>query len=463
MKSFHNYTPDEQNNIFDLYKKSYEKSVGNAWGKDKFFDKAEDWDFFGDQTGYVAARLQGSGMYKLAVIGGNPRGILIGLKELSSLNKPTWGMVSNDILPMMIKLGFKPPSSVIMKILLIFIPKEVFGGVNFKINSDGSITLNYEDTGETKKYFVGNQQYFDWLKTQIKDKMNPMKLINILREVILEAKQVGNLYHFTPLENLKDILASRFLVANDENQISTSIRANMNLNNLSKMDNKPVARLMLDGNKISTKYRIRPFSYEEEDLGEEQIVVNGGNFYFLPYLKRIDIFLNGKSKVKIDNIIKILKDSNIKYEIYNSSPESHTPYKQPKDGSPDSINLSKLKNYTEEDMYFPGMKTKIIKIYTHEKNIKYNIISDIKVAVSPQYPDYYIYTGFMKNKKYYDYYNLKNEKINTKLIPLPMYDDIKWRKKWKFVSSLIPYKMNKFSPESTYDAYILIPKKEVDM
>lgn len=459
---FYNLSPDEQKHLYDLYKNSYDKSVGNAWDSQKFFDRAENWIFFGDKTGYVAARPQESGMYKLAVIGGNPRGILKGIQELSSLNKPTWGMVSKDILPMMKKLGFKTPNILVIKTLLKIIPKNVFGQTDYKVNSDGSITLNYEDTGSATKYFVGNQQYFDFLKTQIKDKMNPLKLNNILKEIIKEAKQVGNLYHYTPIENIKNVLASQYLAPNDEGQISTSIRANMELNPLTKMDNKSIARIMLDGNKISNKYKIKPFSFEREDLGEEQIIVNGKNFYFLPYLKRIDIFLNGKSKTKINNIIKILKDSNIPYEIYDGNPEYHTPYEQSKEGSSNDIDLTKLEYYTEEDMYFPGMEIKTIKIYPSEKEIKYNNILNKKVAISPQYPDYYIEGGFKSNQKYYDYYNLDKKKINIKLVPLPMYDDPKWRKKWKHVASLAPYGRNKFG-NHTFDSYILLPKKEVDV
>ena len=50
--NLHDLNDDEQINIYQLYKNSYEKSVGSAWDEDKFFERAEDWDFFGDQTGY---------------------------------------------------------------------------------------------------------------------------------------------------------------------------------------------------------------------------------------------------------------------------------------------------------------------------------------------------------------------------------------------------------------------------
>lgn len=458
-------TPEEQENIYNLYKTSYEKSVGNAWDKSKFFERAEDWYFFGDQSGYVAARRQGSGMYKLAVVGGNIRGILKGMQELTSLNEPTWGMVSSDILPMMKKLGFKTPNALVMNTLLRIMPKEVFGGVNFKINLDGSITLNYEDTGSAKKYFVGNQQYFDWLKSQIKDKINPLKLTNLLKEVLNEAKQVGNLYHFTPLSNLKRILETQYIFANDEGQVSTSIRPNMATKDFQSMKNTSIARLMLDGDKISNKYKIQPFSYEEEDLGEEQIVVNNDKFLFVPYLKRIDIFLNKKEKVN-PKILELLEKANIPYKIYQGTPISNIPYSQPKTGNPEDIsieNIPKKQIYTPDEMYFPGMKIKKIKIIPYWSNweVKNDLVSyaeELTVGVSSKYPDYYVSTTFLDFKNTQIYFNLKGEKINVKFIPIPMYNDPKWRKMWK---TNVDPPFNYFKEGYTKDAYVLIPKNEV--
>jgi hypothetical protein len=86
-----------------------------------------------------------------------------------------------------------------------------------------------------------------------------IKLVDILKE-ITEGKQVGDLYHFTPLKNIPTILNSQRLNPNDEGQISTSRRPNMNIeifmdNGFSnRMDNASIARMVLDGNKISNKY-----------------------------------------------------------------------------------------------------------------------------------------------------------------------------------------------------------------
>lgn len=116
-------------------------------------------------------------------VGGDLKSILKGLNELNSLNKPIWGMVDDNIKKMIQKKGFKTPPVLILKLLLKIIPSSVFGGVDFKINSDGSITLNYSDVGEAKKYFVANDEYFNKLK---KDVLPTMKkeLPNIFNKFI---------------------------------------------------------------------------------------------------------------------------------------------------------------------------------------------------------------------------------------------------------------------------------------
>lgn len=287
-----------------------------------------------------------------------------------------------------------------------------------------------------------------------------MKLINILKEVISEAKQVGNLYHYTPIENIKDIVTSQYLKPNDENQISTSVRANMNTSEFSGMEDESVARIMLDGDKISNKYKIQPFSYEnEENLGEEVILTNGKVFPLMPYLKRIDLFLGKSKENKIKSTINILNKLNIPHKIYNGTPLDNIPYTQPKDGSPENIKIkhkTDFNEYTLDDMYYPGMKTKEIKTYIFDYRNKL-IPTETTVGISPQYPDYYLAHEFksMYDIMWGDVVNSKGKKLNTKIIPIPMYNDKKWREKWKNVPS-----WNKFSNRVS-DSYVLIPKKEI--
>ena len=295
-----------------------------------------------------------------------------------------------------------------------------------------------------------------------------IKLTDLLKE-ITEAKQVGDLYHFTPLSNLKKILATRFLYANEEGHLSTSIRPNMDISVLNKLKNAPVARIMLDGNKISNKYKIQPFAYggdfspeSIEDLGEEQIILNDNKFYFTPYLKRIDIFLNKKETID-PKMLELLEKANIPYKIYQGTPIANVPYNQPKTGNPKDINIDNIpekKIYTKNEIYYPNMKTTSVEIYANPEAFKYRDKyknNKLTVGISPDYPNYYLIHSNSKDSEYRNWVNSKGEKINTKTIPIPMYDDPKWQKMWKQVDSSNSF----FRKGLTSDIYYLIPKNEV--
>jgi len=178
---FNNLTDQEQNDFFEIFKKSYEDSLGTSWSKEKFYSRVRNWIIYGDKKGFIALRPQKSGYYKLVGVGGNPRSILNAIDEIQSNNLPIWGMVSKDIQKIMLKKGFKTPPSFLLKILLKFIPNSVFGDTDFEINSDGSLTLKYSDVGDSVKYFIGNEEYLKKLKQnilpQIKDKISELPLI----------------------------------------------------------------------------------------------------------------------------------------------------------------------------------------------------------------------------------------------------------------------------------------------
>jgi hypothetical protein len=296
-----------------------------------------------------------------------------------------------------------------------------------------------------------------------------IKLTDLLKE-ITEAKQVGNLYHFTPLSNLKKILETRYIFSNEEGYVSTSIRPNMETSYLQNMKTKSIARLMFDGDKISTKYKIRPFSYDgafnsdnPEDLGEEQIMIPGDRFNFIPYLKRIDIFLNKKDSVN-PKILELLDKANIPYKVYQGTPISNIPYNQPKTGNPEDINIKNIpekRTYTKKEMYYPNMKTTFIKVYAN-LNVLNNTPSaqdkGILAGISSEYPDYYLIASRSDYGNGIEWVNSKGEKLNTKIIPIPMFNDPKWRETWKKV---IPPD-NYFNERLIKDSYILIPKNEVD-
>ena len=296
-----------------------------------------------------------------------------------------------------------------------------------------------------------------------------IKLTDLLKE-ITEAKQVGDLYHFTPLSNLKKILETRYIFANEEGYVSTSIRPNMETSYLQNMKTKSIARLMFDGDKISTKYKIRPFAYDgafnsdnPEDLGEEQIMIPGDRFNFIPYLKRIDIFLNKKETVN-PKILELLEKANIPYKVYQGTPISNIPYSQPKTGNPEDINIGNIPEkriYTKKEMYYPNMKTTFIKVYANLNVLKNTLPTQDKgilAGISSEYPDYYLIADRSDYKNDREWVNSKGEKLNTKLIPMPMFNDPKWRETWKKV---IPPD-NYFNERLTKDSYYLIPKNEVN-
>jgi hypothetical protein len=291
-----------------------------------------------------------------------------------------------------------------------------------------------------------------------------IKLEDLL-DFLNEAKQVGDLYHFTPLSNLKNILATRLLYPNDESQISVTRRPNMSTKEFQDMETSPILRITLDGDKISNKYKIRPFAFganenDPEDLGEEQIIVNGEKFYFIPYLKRVDLFLNKKKEINAKSV-EFLEKTNIPYKIYQGTPTSNTPYNQPKDGNPEGIDIEKIPKkiiYSPRDMYYPDMKFISIKLSKKDNFDPRPGPKSLTVAISPKYPNYYLLAGFKNNEKYYDYRNLKGEKINIEVIPIPMYNDPKWRKMWK-TNVESPY--NHFDKGSNADSYFLFPKNEI--
>jgi hypothetical protein len=102
-------------------------------------------------------------------------------------------------------------------------------------------------------------------------------------------------------------------------------------------------------------------------------------------------------------------------------------------------------------MYFPEMKTTTV-----ELNNQWGLQKK-KVGISSQYPVYYLEPSFLNWKDDTYYFNKNKEKINIKFIPIPMYNDSKWRKMWNNVQ----YPYSGFREGNIFDAYILIPKNEI--
>lgn len=84
---------------------------------------------------------------------------------------------------------------------------------------------------------------------------------------ITEAKQVGNLYHYTSAEGLKGILQSNKIKASEEYYLGNDlyfVSFTRNRNFHKKATNFDVNidyRITLDGSKLSNRYKIKPFAY----------------------------------------------------------------------------------------------------------------------------------------------------------------------------------------------------------
>jgi hypothetical protein len=92
----------------------------------------------------------------------------------------------------------------------------------------------------------------------------PNKSVN---KTINEGKQVGPLYHYTSANGLKGILQSNKINASEENYLGNelyyiSFTRNKNFHKKgSKFGVSTEYRITLDGDKLSNKYKIRPFAY----------------------------------------------------------------------------------------------------------------------------------------------------------------------------------------------------------
>lgn len=76
------------------------------------------------------------------------------------------------------------------------------------------------------------------------------------KQIFDEAKQVGTLYHYTNIENLISILKTNTLITNSLFISTTRSKTFIDINQSLKFSD---ARLILDGDKLSQKYKIKPY------------------------------------------------------------------------------------------------------------------------------------------------------------------------------------------------------------
>lgn len=108
-----------------------------------------------------------------------------------------------------------------------------------------------------------------------------IKLVNLLKE-ITEGKQVGSLYHWTDIYNSYNIINDNFLKGyltdTFKSQPAISFTRNKNfLQTKPKLRNRPEICFVVDGDKLSNKYKIQPFqdSKIKKDEMEEKVLTDG--------------------------------------------------------------------------------------------------------------------------------------------------------------------------------------------
>ena len=208
------------------------------------------------------------------------------------------------------------------------------------------------------------------------------KLKDIIREILkenklIEAKQVSTLYHYTTLESLKDIIISNQLLSNDpdfsgidnyDSELDPNIdkggmvaftRANPK-NAQFSIAQYADAVLVMDGDKLSNKYKIEPtqqYGVGEDEM-EERIYNDITNLN--KYLIKIILF---KNNTKIESL---LKEKNIPYE---------TNLKETDD-------LTTKNNYITPDneLDFEQIKNDLIKIKPYYKSSLPNYLNNIPLT-----------------------------------------------------------------------------------
>ena len=83
--------------------------------------------------------------------------------------------------------------------------------------------------------------------------------MNLFKELLVEAKQVGVIYHLMTLDKMEYAIKTNSLSSRNFPGISTT--RSKHLKGYVGSDGKILFRLKLDGNKLSNKFKIKPMMY----------------------------------------------------------------------------------------------------------------------------------------------------------------------------------------------------------
>lgn len=199
-KTWADFSPEEQRQVFDMFSRSYKKATGESWDESFFRGRARNWVFYGNEHGFVAARPQKSGMLKIVGSAGHPAAVHKAMQHALQEKMPVWAAASPELANGMIKhYGMKSVSPMLIKQMAPLLAEHgVLGDGEIKhIQDDGTIHLNYPNLEKVvQKKIVGNDLYhkkiapayavaapmqaYDTVKEKVGsliDKLNPMKKV----------------------------------------------------------------------------------------------------------------------------------------------------------------------------------------------------------------------------------------------------------------------------------------------
>ena len=149
----------------------------------------------------------------------------------------------------------------------------------------------------------------------------------LLLEVLEEGKQVGKLYHFTSYLSMAKITSSDFKLKGGSFDLENLVSFTRNKNFKSYSVTTDQVRITLNGDKLSSKYKITPYAdtshnygrYSKRQAGNEiegdeseeriNIKSHGGYINILPYLEVIEIIPYKKNQPQIKRGYEILPET----------------------------------------------------------------------------------------------------------------------------------------------------------
>jgi hypothetical protein len=157
----------DMNKAYDVFRQEYEESTGQSWSQEKFMQRAQNWQFIGDENGLVAVRPQRSGFVKLVGMAGDNKSKLRAIQQIQEQKLPIWGMVSKDIKDIAIRRGMREPNMIERTVLKQALNSAALGDAEILgYTSDNGVRLRYPDIGEVTKYMIGSPEYYQKLRYQ---------------------------------------------------------------------------------------------------------------------------------------------------------------------------------------------------------------------------------------------------------------------------------------------------------